>query len=367
MSALYDLVARYAGFGDHRTGTDVDAATVNWLADLLTGRGAEVVRQPYAFPQFMGRATGSGSAEGVQLEPLYYSATGSHNDDGAYVASIEFDDDHGDAEIGRTLGNITRQAKAAGARIAIAATRTASGGLCAINRTPAPPGEIPVCLAPGQALDQLRAGQAGVRFEAEIRTGRSENLSALFRCETNSRPPLIVTTPLSGWFACAGERGTGLAIAISLAEELSRQISVLLVMPTGHELGYCGAARFVEAFDRKVTGVLHLGSCIADETALGGDGAMRAVSNLDGAPFAQVCKRLANLNIVPERPLTPTMPGEWIGESELWAPRGDPMISIAGTSHTFHTPEDLAEAVTNPELLERVRSCVLPAAQALIA
>ena len=42
------------------------------------------------------------------------------------------------------------------------------------------------------------------------------------------------------------------------------------------------------------------------------------------------------------------------------------MISIAGTSDTFHTPEDLDEQVTTPALLEEVGACVLDAAQALI-
>ncbi|MEM8690154.1 MAG: hypothetical protein AAGF81_22715, partial [Pseudomonadota bacterium] len=152
-----------------------------------------------------------------------------------------------------------------------------------------------------------------------------------------------------------------------VAEELSRQIPVLLVMPTGHELGYFGAARFVESFQQEISGVLHLGSCLADKTALNEDGAMMSVSNLQGASFEKACDGLAPLAIVPRQPKAPRAPAEWVGESELWAPRGDPMISIAGTSPRFHTPDDLAELVTDAETLERVRSCVLTSAQALIA
>lgn len=366
MSALIDLVAHYAGLGDHRTGTDVDRATVDWITDLLHQKGAEVTRHAYSFPLFAGEVHGSGSAEGTELEPLYYSAVGEYTEDAAHVASISFNESHSDGAIARALQQITQDTHAAGARIAIVATRSATGGLCAINRAPQPPGDVPICLAPGRALAPLSQGQAGGRFTAEISTGHSENVSAFFPCATSEQAPLVVTTPLSGWFACAGERGTGIAIAVSVAEALSRQVPVLLVMPTGHELGYFGAARFVESFRQKVSGVLHLGSCLGDRTALSEEGAMLSVSNLQGAWFDRVCDGLAPLGIAPTQPSTPLSPAEWFGESELWAPRGDPMISIAGTSPRFHTPDDLTEAVTDAATLERVRSCVLTTAQALI-
>lgn len=367
MSELFDIVARYADLGDHRTGTEVDARTVDWLADVLSGQGAEVSRQAFTFPKFTGHAVGTGSAEGVPLEPLYYSATGDHQESEAFVTSISFNDHHGDAAIERQVREIARQAQASNAAIAIAATLCASGGLCAINRAPVAPGKVPICLAPGRALEALGAGAAGVRFTAEISTSRAENLIALFADASSEVPPLVVTTPVSGWFACAGERGTGIALALALAQELARQVPVLLVMTSGHELGYFGAARFVESFDRPVKGVLHLGSCLADKTALSEDGGMWAVSNLSGAGFERIASALAALNVVPRRPDEPTSPSEWMGESELWAPRGAPMLSIAGTSRSFHTAEDVAERVTSPELLEQVRSCVLAGAQALIA
>ncbi len=367
MSALYDLVAHYAQLGDHRTGTAADRATVDWLVSLLGEKGAEVTRHAYTFPLFTGEARGEGSAEGVPLEPLYYSATGEHSDDDAHVACIGFDESHGDGTIAQALAKIVQDTRAARARIALVATRSPTGSLCAINRAPQPPGEVAICLAPGRALEQLSRSRAGVRYSATISTGRSENVSAFFACGKSERAPLLVTTPLSGWFACAGERGTGLAIAVSVAEALSRQVPVLLVIPTGHELGYFGAARFVETFQQEISGVLHLGSCLADKTALSERGAMMSVSNLQGAAFETVCDGLRPLGIAPHQPNAPRTPEEWVGESELWAPRGDPMISIAGTSPRFHTPDDLAELVTDEETLQRVRSCVLTTAQALIA
>ncbi len=366
MSALYEMVTQYADFGDHRTGTPVDRATTDWLARRLSALGADVQRQAYAFPMFSGQATGGGAGAGIRLEPLYYSAAGDCADEAAFVASIDFDADHSDHAIGRRLDEIARQAKSAGAQCAVVATGSAQGGLCAINRAPRAPGDTPICLAAGRDRAQLLSGPVGVRFEAHIAEGRSQNLSAAFPGPEGRGPSLVLTTPLSGWFSCAGERGTGLAIALSVAWALSQHVPVLMVIPTGHELGYLGAANYLAAFDEPVLGVLHLGSCLADKTALAGDGAMRAVSNLEGARFQQLSDAVEPLALTPEQPCVPTDPEEWIGESELWAPRGFPMISIAGTSETFHTPEDLAPTATSPELLERAASCVLKAAQALI-
>ncbi len=192
--------------------------------------------------------------------------------------------------------------------------------------------------------------------------GESANIVARFNPGASTRLPLLVTTPLSGWFTCAGERGTGIAIAISVAKEISKILPVLLVMSTGHELGFYGATRFVESFEEEVSGVLHLGSCLAERNAQ-----MRSISNLSGKRFDQLTKALDFEGVEPEQPGNPMEPAEWIGESELWAPRGVPMISIAGTSRNFHTRKDIPENATAPELLGKMQACVTEAAGALIS
>jgi len=67
---LYDVVARYAALGDHRTGTEVDAKAVDWLAGLLLESGADVSRHPYDFSMFRGNVQGMAAAEGLHLDPL---------------------------------------------------------------------------------------------------------------------------------------------------------------------------------------------------------------------------------------------------------------------------------------------------------
>ena len=71
--------------------------------------------------------------------------------------------------------------------------------------------------------------------------------------------PVVVTTPLSGWFGCAGERGTGIAIALELAKRLASSYPVTVVGATGHELEYYGAKRHLETMAVQPAAVVHVG------------------------------------------------------------------------------------------------------------
>jgi hypothetical protein len=55
---------------------------------------------------------------------------------------------------------------------------------------------------------------------------------------------------MSGWFSCAGERGTGLAIWLGLARWAATrrsETSFVFVTTSGHELNYLGAHSFLHA------------------------------------------------------------------------------------------------------------------------
>ncbi len=363
---LYDIVCRYAALGRHRTGSPADRQTAVWLAELLQRQGATVTNHRFDFPKFDCDVHGRGSARGVTLEPLYYSAVGSHTCTEAHIASISFDDDHSDGGTDHALEQVFQEVKKVGAGAVIVATTGGNDDLCIINRRPSEAGRIPVALAAGRDLGQLQSFEAGIHFEATIKTSWADTLVARFAGPTEESHPLLITTPLSGWFSCAGERGTGIAIAIAVARAISAQTPVLLVMPSGHELGYYGARAFCAQFCEPVTSVLHLGSCIADRGAFSHKGAMHCTANLPQERFGPLSKALQTVGVTPVRPNAPLTPQSWMGESEVWAPRGLSMISIAGTSPYFHTPEDLPETATSPELLQKMEACVLDAARALI-
>jgi len=364
---LYRLVEAYSALGNHRTGTDVDGATRDWFAAEARSRGARVRTREYSVPVFRARATLQCDRADIEIEPLFYSFRGEGETGRVFV--IGHDDPHesGAQSFDSFLEGALVAARTEGAEAIVIATQSPNEGLVAMNRAPGPPLALPVFLAAGRDFARLKSGILRLRFAGQIETGTSANVIAEFGAFGTGRSPIVVTTPLSGWFGCAGERGTGLAIALSVAARLAVDWPVRLVVPSGHELGYFGGADYLDGSVEPFRAVLHLGSCVAafgavPRTGKAGRGDLRVVANLPDAAFTAVSSHLRPVDLVAERPENPPDPACWIGESELWCPflaEGDfPMVSIAGTSPLFHTREDQPEAATSPQLLVRMDQVV---------
>jgi hypothetical protein len=80
--------------------------------------------------------------------------------------------------------------------------------------------------------------------------------------------PLVVLTPRSGWWYCAGERGGGIAILVEVARRIASdplQRRVVFLATTGHELGFVGAKRYLDKHPGLASGAefwVHLGANI---------------------------------------------------------------------------------------------------------
>ena len=81
---------------------------------------------------------------------------------------------------------------------------------------------------------------------------------------------IVVSTPSSGWFTCAGELGPGIAMLLALAEWVttrSEGLNYLFVATSGHELDFLGARLFHEANlappPARTHAWLHLGASVA--------------------------------------------------------------------------------------------------------
>jgi hypothetical protein len=80
---------------------------------------------------------------------------------------------------------------------------------------------------------------------------------------------LVVSTPRSGWFTCAGERGGGIAAWLHLARWARRAVrdhDLAFICNTGHEYEYLGAEQSLKAIapePRQTAFWLHLGANLA--------------------------------------------------------------------------------------------------------
>lgn len=389
MQSLMEVVEAYAALGNHRTCTDVDRTTRDWLCQALRSRGATVEQQAYEIPSFRASVTLTCDGRSLDVLPLYYSWNGGGQTDRLHVAEIEDRHSDGGQSVETDISRAILDGRAAGAEAVVLATRCANQGLAALNRSPGDPLDLPVVLVRGQEFSVVKecvaAGKARLIYDAQTVSGRSANVIADFPARDrktrgrDGRPPIVVTTPLSGWYRCAGERGTGLAIALSVAEALAQDWPVRFVAPTGHELGYYGAAEYLKVNSHPVRAVLHLGSCVAALGAVpasvtgGGllDAGLRAVAHVPQDLFDDLRRFFAMAEVPLAEPARPKDPSCWMGESELWSSRlakaDFPMISIAGTSPLFHTEEDVPDAATTPHLLHQMEQIVAQVARRILA
>ena len=143
------------------------------------------------------------------------------------------------------------KATASGALAVVVVTENPLGELAALNRTPkAGAWPVPVLLAAARDGAALRAAAAA----GEPLTARLEGRTVLRRADNvigrRVRPGkhLVLSTPKSGWFHCAGERGSGLAIWLGLARWLAATTdhNLTLIAASGHEFDGYGGHVFTE-------------------------------------------------------------------------------------------------------------------------
>jgi hypothetical protein len=219
-------------------------------------------------------------------------------------------------------------------------------------------------IVPGRLADAV-ASDVSVDFVARIHERRANNLTGWLGTSGPVADPIIVTTPLTGWFTCAAERGTGLAMALQLATELAEEHPVFFLGNTGHELDNYGVRRWLaEALDLLPQAVVHLGASLAaGATNLQGSYGLVprvAASQPAAASVPGLVQDLAPGRFLP----TPVFPGEGAEWHEALDP-SVPLLSFAGTFPEFHTPDDVATRTTRPDLLVTAYTALLAGMQDL--
>lgn len=282
--ALQDDVARYAEMGPHRSGGPGDIASRDWLAETLRANGFSVEVQavevdawhhiaatlsigdndfngfPLALPptdpnMMTGEGplrsadrAGPGDIALVELTPLLESATP------------------------QSEAELIRDALARGASGAILLTHTASGDAFAFNtRADDTPFSAPVIVVGSrhaEALHEARAAGAPVFVSLEGAYETVETWNVIGRLDRAGSETVVVSTPRTGWFDSAAERGPGLALFRALAGWASStgEADLVFVGTGGHELAHVGMDRFLRTLapapaDTRLW--LHLGASIA--------------------------------------------------------------------------------------------------------
>lgn len=281
---LYADVERYVALGRHRTGSRADHATAEWLAEALIVAGFRVERQEWHFDRYdVGRACVTASGQRVFGLPQWPVRTTKPGGIRAKAAPIDGDlrgkiavvsfpySSHADIT-NRSYEALLHHAFAGGAAAVIAVTEGPTGEVIALNAPNPDPWPIPVLLvAPREAGFLWSAAQNGgelhLVIEADLKRGASA-LNAIGRLE-HGRATVVVSTPMSGWYTCGGERGPGIALWRGLARWAAARkdpVNWCFVATSGHEIGHGGMNRFMHdgaPAQAETLLWLHLGAGIA--------------------------------------------------------------------------------------------------------
>lgn len=256
------VLQAYDAQGNHRTGTDVDSASAQWLARLAEAYGAKPSLEPFSLsrvdiqssylqlgdrridslPVFDAAFTGPEGVRG-KIGPL-----GSDADIGlAESASYKL------AEPGTEQRNEVLRARRSQHRAVVILTHGGRPGLHALNASlfsaPLGPPMLQVSSSESQRLRELAANRAEVTLVAHVtRTpAKALNVTAKISGGNPDLAPIVVMAPRSAWWQSVAEQGSRLVCWLEAIRAIAPgrpMRDCLFVALSGHELGFLGMGAY---------------------------------------------------------------------------------------------------------------------------
>jgi hypothetical protein len=255
---LAEVIEAYDAQGNHRTATAVDNGSAEWLAGLIRPSGIEPSLETFPvaridpLPCYL-RIAGR-RIEGVALfDGGFTGPDGVHGTlgplgSGADIVLVETEP-FTLIEPRKELGGPIPEARRGPHKGVIILTRGSRPGLFVLNapsfKTPFGPPALQISSAESEWVKARAQERAEVSLVAPVErtTTQAINVTARITGSEPSLAPLIVTTPRSGWWECASERGGGLACWLEAIEALAAARPArdcLFVAFSGHEIGFLG-------------------------------------------------------------------------------------------------------------------------------
>lgn len=341
------VIAGYDVQGWHRTATNVDDASGQWLAALLSEAGVEAEIEEHriarfdpelsrieaggvtieGLPAFDGGVTGPGGIAGKLGPP------GSD----ARIAVV-------DAPL-QSAAELDRVRRSGRHAAIVAITRGEAPGLAPHNapafRTPYGPPVLQVTSEAAPALADAVARGLRARVVAHGRRvlAIAGNVAGTIEGSDPELPPLLVMTPRSGWWQCASERGGGIAAWLEVARALAERPgarTVHFLASTGHELGHWGLEEFLARRPGLASGALatiHLGAGVGCAAPL------RSLLYSSGPEL----RALAVAGFAAASATVPAVPPEGAvppGESRTIHEAGGRYLSLIAANAHFHLQSD---------------------------
>jgi hypothetical protein len=260
------VIQTYDAQGNHRTGTEVDKASAEWLAKQVQKLGIEPSLEPFTLsrvdPQLCYLRIGDRRIDGVLLFDAGFTAVEGVR---GRLGPLGSDAEIGLAEttpfrltepIGIEERNQVAEARHSRHKAVVLLTRGTRPGLFLINAgaftKPFGPPMLQVSSTEGEWLKEQaqRRLEATVVVHAKRTAARAFNVTCKIVGKKPTLAPIVLMAPRSGWWQCASEQGSRLACwleAIRVLAAGSTARNCFFVALSGHELGYLGIDAYLKS------------------------------------------------------------------------------------------------------------------------
>jgi hypothetical protein len=255
---LAAVVEAYDRQGLHRSATDIDQQSAEWLVDCARELGVRAALEPFDLdrvdPQPSFLRVGDRRIDGLPLfDAAFTAGDGVHGRLGALGSDAEIAVTETEPftlmEPQKEQRKNVMAARSSRHKAVVLLTRGNRPGLYLLNalsfRAPGGPPMLQVSSEESAWLEAHAAAhtQATVVAAATRTATRAFNVVAKISGRNSELAPLVIITPRSGWWQCASERGGGLACWLETMRALAlarTERDCLFVACSGHELGFLG-------------------------------------------------------------------------------------------------------------------------------
>lgn len=374
-------LARYIGFGGKASGGGGDNRCGAWMQAEIEALGFAARRQVLSVPFFepsratlsTGVMTAAVLPQAIVVEtgqvgvsgPLLRVASSGQPEralQGA-IALIDLPFARWSSALAKPVQSTVNAALSAGAKAAVLVTTGPSGQALALNADGNQPMfDKPVAvLAPEDAAPFWAAAAAtgeAATLHVTGRGGRRPAAGVIGKLDRGRGKWVIISTPRSGWFTCAGERGPGIAIWLELARWAKAALpayDLAFIANSGHEYENLGSAHALETAVPKPAKTaiwLHLGANIAARDWQDLTGTLLPLPSADPQRYLVVSPHLlapARLAFAGEPGLEVPYPSDAFSAGELTniLKAGYPsVVGVFGAHRFHHTRDDDARCVS---------------------
>jgi hypothetical protein len=259
------VIQAYDAQGNHRTATEVDRLSAQWLVNQVRRLGAEPILEPFTLsridPQSCYLRIGNRRIDGVPLfDAGFTDLEGVHGRLGPLGSDAEI----GLGEttpfrltepIGTEERNQVAEARHSRHKAVVLLTRGTRPGLFLINAPaftkPFGPPTLQVSSSESEWLKEQAQKHPEVTVVAQVKRtpARAFNVTAKLEGTKPTLAPIILMAPRSGWWQCASEQGSRLACWLEALRVLAAgrpARTCYFVALSGHELGYLGMDAYLK-------------------------------------------------------------------------------------------------------------------------